>query len=220
MTWASSPRHHGGCMVSARHSSARRGRQSGTSLSPAPRPHPCSGDPAVALQSDGAQGSPLFRCESSSPRITQRAAMSATLRSSPSAAQWSCCGPAAQAADEPLGDSLPCHFLCVAPRLVAGRSGWLQAGAETRRPLASVAAPGRGQLWPPPASFHVGRGLPARRANPRRDSRRQPASGAGRREVCSRASARLPAPAWRRHVFPIRPSSAPGPLNGPIFMKK
>lgn len=35
--------------------------------------------------------------------------------SSWSSAQRSCCGPAAQAATESLGDSRSCHFLCVAP---------------------------------------------------------------------------------------------------------
>lgn len=76
-----------------------------------------------------------------------------------SAAQRSCCGPAAQAAAEPLGDSLSCHFLCVAPGLLAGSPvcvrglGVGSAAALQRRP------PGRGPLQGRRA-FHVAGGAP------------------------------------------------------------
>lgn len=66
--------------------------------------------------------------------------------SSCSSAQRSCCGPAARAAGEPLGDSLSCHFLCVARRILEGSqrvAAPLAAGA--RATLSSVAPPGRGR---------------------------------------------------------------------------
>lgn len=112
-----------------------------------------------------------------------------------SAAQRSCCGPAAQAAAEPLRDSLSCHFLCVAPGLLAGSPvcvrglGVGSAAALQRRP------PGRGPLQDPRA-FHVAGGCPARDANPRLGPHK--GSGwlaRGRQDVCSRASAGIKVPA-------------------------
>lgn len=169
---------------------------------------------------------PCFRwTRTPSPSITQCPEMfaprpSATHQSSSSSwsvAQRSCCGPAARAAGEPLGDSLSCHFLCVARRLLAGSQSEA-AGLGAGVPAAPLQHhhPGKGWLCDRRA-FYVAVGLPVHEAT------RSPHKDGGWRKDCKMFAAspgqESKPPRRERHVVPIRRSSAPGPLNEHIFMK-
>lgn len=122
-----------------------------------------------------------------------------------SAAQTSRCGPAAQAADEPLGDSPSCHFLCVARGSLdpcwKPACACPAAGVGALGVLCSITPSGRGPPAspPPPATFCDA------------SLRRQLAQG--RQDVCSPAWQEPKRPLRARHVVPIRQCSAPGALR-------
>lgn len=130
------------------------------------------------------------------PSITQRPEMCACLRPvlliSWSAAQRSCCGPTAQAAAEPLGDSRSCHFLCVAPGPLLEAECACHAGEGARWPLSSIAPQGRG----PAVGLSCGRGAPrTQEASPAQPRASQSQRLAGRQDVCSLPWARIKAAA-------------------------
>lgn len=145
---------------------------------------------------------PCFRwTRTPSPSITQCPEMFAprpphthqSSSSSWSVAQRSCCGPAARAAGEPLGDSLSCHFLCVARRLLAGSQSEA-AGLGAGVPAAPLQhhLSGKGMALRP-ACLLCGSGAPSTRCKPKPPQRRRLAQGL--QDVCSLARARIKAPA-------------------------
>lgn len=123
-------------------------------------------------------------------------------RSPGSAAQTSRCGPAAQAAGEPLGDSPSCHFLCVArgsldpcwkPACACPARGGGSGGALQHHPFGE----GTPRQPPPPATFCDA------------SLRRQLAQG--RQDVCSPPGRNQSAHCGRGTWSPSGSALLPGP---------
>lgn len=115
------------------------------------------------------------------------------------------------------------HYLAISFVWLAGSlleasmrlRGW---GQGRRRPLSSIAPPGRGRLWDQRA-FYVAGGLPTRDANPRLEPHKDSAWRRHGKMFAALPGQESKRPPWERHVVPIRRSSAPSPLNEHIFMK-
>lgn len=166
--------------------------------------------PPVVLEREGRpEVGPASGGDSSPvPSITQRPEMCACLRPvlliSRSVAQRSCCGPAAQAAAEPLRDSRSCHFLCVAPGPLLEAKCACRVGEGARWPLSSIAPQGRG----PAVCLSCGRRAPRTRGQPSSaQGLTKPAAGGAGKMFAASPGHKSKRPLWGRHVVPIRHSS-------------